>query len=39
MFAIDRVKALAAKNPEWKKKQPFKAVQDFCRFWRPPIPA
>ena len=27
MFAIDRVKALAAKNP------------DFCRFWRPPIPA
>lgn len=25
-FAIDRVKALAAKHPEWKTKQPFKAV-------------
>lgn len=25
-FAIDRVKALANKHPEWKKKQPFKAV-------------
>jgi len=25
-FAIDRVKALAAKHPEWKEKQPFKAV-------------
>src|SRR3954464_6641763 len=23
MFAIDRVKALAAKNPNWKKKQPL----------------
>jgi hypothetical protein len=51
MFAIDRVKTLAAKNPEWKKKQPFKAVleddrkalaapsPDFCRSWRRPIPA
>jgi phosphoglycolate phosphatase-like HAD superfamily hydrolase len=25
-FAIDRVKALAEKHPEWKEKQPFKAV-------------
>jgi len=25
-FTIDRVKALAAKHPEWKKEQPFKAV-------------
>ncbi|WP_298534145.1 HAD family hydrolase [uncultured Algibacter sp.] len=25
-FAIDRVKALASEHPEWKDKQPFKAV-------------
>ena len=25
-FALDRVKALAPKHPEWKTKQPFKAV-------------
>jgi phosphoserine phosphatase len=25
-FALDRVKALADKHPEWKDKQPFKAV-------------
>src|SRR5262245_55545375 len=25
-FALDRVKALADKHPEWKQKQPFKAV-------------
>jgi len=25
-FAIDRVKALASKHPDWKEKQPFKAV-------------
>ena len=25
-FAIDRVKELAPKHPEWKQKQPFKAV-------------
>ena len=25
-FALDRVKELAPKNPEWKNKQPFKAV-------------
>jgi len=25
-FAIDRVKALAPEHPEWKQKQPFKAV-------------
>jgi phosphoserine phosphatase len=25
-FAIDRVKALAPKNPDWASKQPFKAV-------------
>lgn len=25
-FAIDRVKALAPKHPEWKNKQPFKAA-------------
>ncbi|WGD56554.1 HAD family hydrolase [Bradyrhizobium sp. CB1650] len=27
-FALDRVKALAGKHPEWKQKQPFKAVLD-----------
>lgn len=27
-FAIDRVKALAPQHPEWKDKQPFKAVLD-----------
>src|SRR5262249_8821725 len=26
VFVIDRVKALAAKHPEWKTKQPFQAV-------------
>ena len=26
MFALDRVVELAPKHPEWKKKQPFKAV-------------
>jgi phosphoserine phosphatase len=26
VFAIDRVKATADKHPEWKEKQPFKAV-------------
>ena len=26
LFALDRVKALAPENPEWKTKQPFKAV-------------
>ena len=25
-FALDRVKALAPQHPEWKNKQPFKAV-------------
>lgn len=25
-FALDRVKALAPQHPEWKKKQPFKAL-------------
>ncbi len=25
-FAIDRIKALAPKHPEWRSKQPFKAV-------------
>lgn len=25
-FALDRVKALASQHPEWKQKQPFKAV-------------
>ncbi len=25
-FALDRVKALAGQHPEWKEKQPFKAV-------------
>lgn len=28
LFAIDRVKALAPKHPEWKTTQPFKAVLD-----------
>ncbi|HVP31848.1 MAG TPA: HAD family hydrolase [Myxococcota bacterium] len=27
-FALERVKALAPKHPEWKTKQPFKAVLD-----------
>ena len=27
-FALDRVKALAPQHPEWKDKQPFKAVLD-----------
>src|SRR5215472_16016758 len=27
-FALDQVKALAPQHPEWKKKQPFKAVLD-----------
>ncbi|MFC1833775.1 HAD family hydrolase [Thermodesulfobacteriota bacterium] len=27
-FALDRVKGLAPKHPEWKTKQPFKAVLD-----------
>jgi len=27
-FAMDRVKALAPKHPEWQTKQPFKAVLD-----------
>jgi hypothetical protein len=26
LFALDRVKALASENPEWKTKQPFRAV-------------
>jgi phosphoglycolate phosphatase-like HAD superfamily hydrolase len=26
MFALDRVRALAPKHPDWKTKQPFKAV-------------
>ena len=25
-FVLDWVKALAPKNPDWKEKQPFKAV-------------
>jgi len=28
LFAIDRVKQLAAEHPEWKNEQPFKAVLD-----------
>ena len=28
LFAIDRVKALAPRHPEWKTTQPFKAVLD-----------
>jgi phosphoserine phosphatase len=27
-FALDRIKALAPKHPEWKTQQPFKAVLD-----------
>jgi haloacid dehalogenase-like hydrolase len=30
-FAIDRVKALAPKHPEWKNRQPFKAVLENDR--------
>ena len=25
-FALDRIKAMAAQHPEWKTRQPFKAV-------------
>src|SRR5262249_22862990 len=28
LFAIDRVKALAPQHPEWKTKQPYKAILD-----------
>jgi len=28
MFAMDRVRALAPKHPDWKTKQPFKAALD-----------
>jgi phosphoserine phosphatase len=31
MFAMDRVKALVPQHPDWKKKQPFKAVLDDDR--------
>jgi phosphoglycolate phosphatase-like HAD superfamily hydrolase len=31
LFAIDRVKALAPKHPEWKTRQPFKAVLENDR--------
>jgi len=31
MFAMDRVKTLAPRHPDWKKKQPFKAVLDDDR--------
>ena len=31
-FALDRVKTLASKHPEWKDKQPFKAVRDHYEF-------
>src|SRR5260221_216025 len=31
MFALDRVKALAPQHPDWKTKQPFKAVLDGDR--------
>jgi len=30
-FAMDRVKALASEHPEWKNKQPFKAVLEDDR--------
>lgn len=30
-FAIDRVKALAPENPQWKNRQPFKAVLENDR--------
>ena len=28
-FALDRIKAMAADHPEWKNKQPFKAVLEM----------
>jgi haloacid dehalogenase-like hydrolase len=31
IFALDRVKTLAAKHPDWKTKEPFKAVLDGDR--------
>ena len=35
MFALDRVHELAPKHPEWKKKEPFKAVlATIARRWQ-----
>ena len=31
VFALDRVKALAPQHPEWKDKEPFKAVLEGRR--------
>src|SRR5262249_22233742 len=31
MFAMDRLKALAPRHPDWKRKQPFNAVFDDDR--------
>jgi phosphoglycolate phosphatase-like HAD superfamily hydrolase len=31
LFAVDRVKAMASKHPEWKKQQPFKALLEGDR--------
>src|SRR3990172_842240 len=28
LFAFDRIKALSPEHPEWKERQPFKAVLD-----------
>ncbi len=33
-FALDRVKALAPAHPEWKTRQPFKAVVDVKTDWK-----
>ena len=37
VFALDRVKELAPQHPEWKDKQPFKAVLDgdMAALWQP----
>jgi hypothetical protein len=38
-FALDEVKVMAPKHPEWKREQPFKAKKPCCRSWKQPIPA
>jgi phosphoserine phosphatase len=36
-FAIDRVKALAPQHPEWKEKQPFKAILENDTTYLPKV--
>jgi hypothetical protein len=41
LFAFERVKELAPQHPEWKTKQPFKALLegDMKRDWSSVFPA